>query len=283
VLRQAKDGLGVKRGGAALIAILPMYDFPCTAAANDELWASISARLAEAGVQASPRLTRDGDLAEFWRNPGLVFGQTCGYPYVTALKKTVTLVAAPEYSFPGCESASHRSFIIRRATDSRIALNEFCGAIAALNAHDSNTGMNLFRASVAPIAGGKTFFSAIVLTGSHEASVAAVAEGEADLASIDCVSFALLGRGRPELIDRVAIVAESPLSPCLPFIASANLTAPMIAAVREALFEALADPDLAETRATLGLTGARIAAPADYDRVMEIEREAAAMGYAELA
>jgi ABC-type phosphate/phosphonate transport system substrate-binding protein len=275
--------LGVERGGAQLIAILPMYDFPWTAAANDALWASISARLAKAGVQAPPGLIRDGDLAELWRNPGLVFGQTCGYPYVTALKKTVTLIAAPEYSSPGCEGASHRSFIVRRAADSRRALGEFRGAMAALNAHDSNTGMNLFRASIAPIAGGKTFFSAIVVTGSHEASAAAVAEGEADLASIDCVSFALLERGRPELIDRLAIVAESPLSPCLPFIASASLPAPRIGAVREALFEALADPDLAEARATLGLTGARIVAPAHYDRVMEIERDAAAMGYAELA
>jgi ABC-type phosphate/phosphonate transport system substrate-binding protein len=269
--------------GAAPIAILPMYDFPWTAAANDALWASISARLLEAAVQAPPRLTRDGDLAALWRNPGLVFGQTCGYPYVTALKDTVTLIAAPEYSFPGCNGASHRSYIIRRATDSRRALNEFRGAIAALNAHDSNTGMNLFRASIAPIAGGRTFFSAIVVTGSHEASAAAVVEGEADLASIDCVSIALLGRGRPELVERVAIVAESPLSPSLPFIASVRLPAPTIAATREALCAALADPGLAETRAALGLKGARIVTPADYHRVTEIEREAAAKGYARLA
>ena len=183
--------------GAAPIASLPMYDFPWTAAANDALWASISARLAEAGVRAPPRLTRDGDLAVLWRNPGLIFGQTCGYPYVTGLKRTAALIAAPEYSFPGCDGASHRSYIIRRATNSRRALNEFRGAIAALNAHDSNTGMNLFRASIAPIADGKSFFSSIVVTGSHEASVVAVVEGEADLASIDCVSFAVAGTRTP--------------------------------------------------------------------------------------
>jgi ABC-type phosphate/phosphonate transport system substrate-binding protein len=269
--------------GATPIAILPMYDFLWTAAANDALWASISARLAEAGVRAPHRLTRGGDLAALWRHPGLVFGQTCGYPYVTGLKETVTLIATPEYSFPGCEGASHRSFLIRRATDSRRGLIEFYGAIAALNTQDSNTGMNLFRAMIAPIAGRAPFFFSIVVTGSHEASVAAVGEGQADLASIDCVSFALLGRGRPELVERVAILAESPLSPCLPFIASARLPQTTITAVREALFEALADPDLAEARAALGLKGARIVARRDYDRVMEIEREAAAKGYAQLA
>ena len=135
---------------------------------------------------------------------------------------------------------------------------------------------------IAPIAGGAAFFSSVVLTGSHEASVAAVDNGRADIASIDCVSFALLGRGRPELVERVAIVAESAPSPCLPFIAAASLPVLTIAAVRNALIAALADPDLAETRTALGLTGMRVVTPADYDRVMEIERDAGAAGYPRL-
>jgi ABC-type phosphate/phosphonate transport system substrate-binding protein len=269
--------------GEAPIAILPMYDFPWTAAANDALWASISARLTEAGVRAPISLTRGGDLTALWRDPGLVFGQTCGYPYVTGLKDSVMLIATPEYSFPGCEDASHRSFLIRRMDDSRRGLSEFRGATAALNARDSNTGMNLFRAVIAAVAGGAPFFRAVIVTGSHEASVEAVAERRADLASIDCVSFALLGRGRPELLERVAIVAESPLSPCLPFVASASFGQPTIDAVRGALFAALADPNLAEARETLGLKGVRLATPAGYDRVAEIERAAAAAGYPLLA
>ena len=218
-----------------------------------------------------------------WRHPSLVFGQTCGYPYATGLKDAVTLIATAEYSFPGCEDACHRSFIIRRVSDPRRALDEFRGTVAALNAQDSNTGMNLFRATIAPIAGGTPFFRAIRLTGSHEASVSAVADGYADLASIDCVSLALLKRGRPDLIERVVVVAESPLSPCLPFIASGSLPASTTTAVCEALFAALDDPDLAEARAGLGLKGARVAAPADYDRLIEIEREAASTGYGRLA
>jgi ABC-type phosphate/phosphonate transport system substrate-binding protein len=269
--------------GESLIAILPMYDFPWTAAASDALWAAVSARLAEAGVQSPTRLTRGGELAVLWRHPGLIFGQACGYPYASGLRDAVTLIAAPEYSFPGCEGASHRSFIVRRASDSRNSLGEFRGGVAALNAHDSNTGMNLFRAAIASVAGGAPFFSSIVATGSHEASVEAVAGGQADLASIDCVSFALLSRGRPELVEGVALVAESALSPGLPFIAANGVPAPTIAAVRGALFAALADPALAEARAALGLRGARVATAADYDRVAELERDAAAAGYPRLA
>lgn len=269
--------------GERPIAILPMYDFPWTAAANDALWAAMSVQLSEAGVRAPARLTRGGDLAALRRHPSLVFSQTCGYPYVTRLRDAVALIATPEYSFPGCEGASHRSFIIARVSDPRRGLSEFKGATAALNSHDSNTGMNLFRGAIASLAGGAPFFRAALVTGSHEASAEAVVEGRADLASIDCVSFALIERGRPELIDRVAIVAESRLSPCLPFIASACLGQSTIEAVREALLAALADPNLAEARAALGLKGAHIATPADYDRVVEIEREATTAGYPRLA
>jgi ABC-type phosphate/phosphonate transport system substrate-binding protein len=268
--------------GEAPIASLPMYDFPWTAAANDKLWASISARLAKAGVQAPPTLTRDGDLGALWGHQDLVFGQTCGYPYMTRLKDAVTLIATPEYSFPGCEGASHRSFIIRHLDDPRRALGEFRGSVAALNANDSNTGMNLFRATVARIAGKAPFFRTTLVTGSHEASVIAIADGRADLASIDCVSFALLERGRPEFIERVAVVAESPASPCLPFIASGSLSPSTITAVREALFAVLDDPGLSETRNALGLAGARTLVQRDYDRVLAFERAAIATGYPKL-
>ena len=79
------------------------------------------------------------------------------------------------------------------------------------------------------------------------------------------------------------VIAESPFSPGLPFIASARLPARTIASIREALLAALADPELSEARAALGLERARATAPADYERLIEIERSAAAAGYPRLA
>ena len=50
--------------------------------------------------------------------------------------------------------------------------------------------MNLFRAAIAPLAGGRPFFSEVIVTGSHAASLEAVADGNAPgLAAIDCVTF----------------------------------------------------------------------------------------------
>jgi ABC-type phosphate/phosphonate transport system substrate-binding protein len=269
--------------GGAPVAAPPMYDFPEIEEANDALWRRIRAGLEARGIEAPERLTRGAELAALWRSPNLVFGQTCGYPLVTALGDAVALVATPIYSFPGCDGATHRSFVVRRARDPRRALTAFRGAVAAVNAGDSNTGMNLFRATIAPLAGGRAFFSDVVVTGSHAASLEAIAEGRADLAAIDCVTYGLLKRIRPGLVDRAAIIAKSPPSPGLPFIACARLPGATIAAVRDALFEALADPHLADTRRALGLAGARPATAEEYRPVMEIERSAAAVGYATLA
>lgn len=266
----------------ALIAALPMYDDPGIAAANDAIWGAIAAALRERGVEAPLRLTRGGDLAAQWLNPSLVFGQTCGYPYVKHLRDAVALIATPEYAAQGCEGGQHRSFLVARARDSRRTLEAFRGAVAAFNAPDSNSGMNLFRATIAPIAGGPTFFGALVVTGSHRASLEAVADGRADLAAIDCVRFALMKRFAADLVASVAIVAESPLSPGLPFVMSARLPETTVAAAREALFAALADRGLAQARAALGLKGARPATPADYERILEIERDAEAAGYPRL-
>ena len=267
---------------SAPVAALPMYDLPENAAANDALWRRIAEGLRVRGVEA-PTLARDVEPAALWRDPGLIFGQTCGYPYVTALRSAVVLIATPEYAFPGCNGADHCSFVVCSIRESRRELAAFRGAVAAVNAWDSNTGMNLFRATIAGVAGGRPFFSDVILTGSHAASLEAVADGRAGLAAIDCVTFGLLSHHRPGVVERVAVVAETPSSPGLPFVMSAGWPEATVAAAREALFEALADPALAGARAALGLKGARILADADYERVLDFEREAEVAGYPTLA
>jgi hypothetical protein len=96
-----------------------MYEFPSTARANDELWKAIAERLRRAGLDSARQLTRENDLRELWANSNLLFGQTCGYPFVTALHSRATMVATPIYDFPGCFGAEHCSFLIVRKTDDR--------------------------------------------------------------------------------------------------------------------------------------------------------------------
>jgi ABC-type phosphate/phosphonate transport system substrate-binding protein len=259
-----------------------MYDYPFLAEANRRLWDAIGGYLRAAGVQA-PHALDTSEPRAIWTNPGLIFGQTCGYPYVTDLRGRVSLIATPIYDFDGCDGPRHCSFVIASDKSRHRSLASFAGARAAINARDSNTGMNLFRGLLAPIARGRRIFTEVLVTGSHAASLAAVAAGEADIAAIDCVSFGLLARARPDLFDGVAVVARSQATPGLPFVVSAELGGSLTAALRVALFAALSDPGLADDRRTLGLKGAAILTDADYADVAEIERAAVALGYGELA
>jgi ABC-type phosphate/phosphonate transport system substrate-binding protein len=271
------------RDASTLVASLGMYDYPWIAEANDALWAAIASRLRADGVAAPEGLARGTALDQIWRNPQLVFGQTCGYPYVSQLRGQVAIVATPVYAFEGCAGPSYVSTIVAQKRGGARALRDFAGAAAAINAPDSNSGMNLFRATIAPIARGRPFFGKVVVTGSHEASLGAVSAGEADIAAIDCVSLALLEKGRPELLQNIAIVGRSPASPGLPFVISAALASSHLSAARAALFAALEDPAIANARATLGLVGAVVLDDRDYDRIRDIEREAVAAGYPILA
>jgi ABC-type phosphate/phosphonate transport system substrate-binding protein len=260
-----------------------MYDFPGTAAALDAVWRVMSIKLRREGVPAPPSLTRRRPLAKMWRDPALLFGQTCGYPYRRDLGDHVRVVATPIYAFEGCEGPRHRSFIVARRGDSRRDLGEFLGARAAINAFDSNTGMNLFRAAIAPLARGLRFFGQVQVTGSHALSLAAVADGVADVAAIDCISLALIRREDPLATERVKILACTPSSPGLPFISGAALPQDALATVRRCLFETLADPSLTSELATLGLEGAEVLASDAYLEVSRIEQDAIDLGYPELA
>ena len=130
-----------------MIAALPMYEFPWTAPALDAVWACMAERLRCSGHRrAGVADARASNCRTLWRDPGLLFGQTCGYPYRHGLEPFVEILATPVFAFEGCEGASHCSFLVARRDDARRDLADFRGARAAINARDSNTGMNLFRA-----------------------------------------------------------------------------------------------------------------------------------------
>ena len=268
---------------SGLVAGLPMYDFPWTVPALDAMWAWMATYIRARGAEAPESLSRDLPLEALWRSPGLLFGQTCGYPYRHGLSGVGELIATRVYGFEGCEGASHCSLIVARHGDPRADLAEFRGARAAINGRDSNTGMNLFRAALAPLAQGAPYFCEVALTGAHAASLAAVARGTSDIAAIDCVTFGLLARGAPELVAGVRILARTPSSPGLPFIASLALSAEQRALVRAALFAALDEASLAEAWRALGVVGAEVLRPDAYRRIDELEAQAAALGYSDLA
>ncbi len=235
-----------------MIAWLGMYDRPELHEVHDRYWALIRAQLGD-GPEA---LTRGGDPWELWQSPDLLFAQTCGMPYRTRLHGHATLVGTPDYGLPGCPPGNYCSVLVARGEDDRDLPTLLAEGSFAYNEGGSQSGW------AAPV----TWFldqdlrpARGLKTGGHALSARAVAEGRADLAAIDAMTWTLL-REHDRATDALREVVRTPPTPGLPYITAATRDpAPIAAAIRAAI-EALDPAD----RAALHLQGLVTIPAADY-------------------
>jgi ABC-type phosphate/phosphonate transport system substrate-binding protein len=139
--------------------------------------------------------------------------------------------------------------------------------------------MNALRGAVAPLAARAPFFGGILVTGSHRASVAAVAGGAADVAAVDCVVFALLADVAMEETTTLRVVGTTAAAPSPPYVTDAATSDEDVATLRRALDFALGSPSTARAREALRLAGVEVVDAALYDVILDVERSAAALGY----
>ncbi|MFL9960269.1 PhnD/SsuA/transferrin family substrate-binding protein [Paraburkholderia sediminicola] len=259
------------------IAALPMYN---VTPALDLEWREWLDDVLRRVKPACRIVEPDEELHGFWRRPNLLLSQTCGYPLMRGLHEQVQLIATPRFDAPGCEGAHYSSMLVTRADAQFDTLAACRGARAAYNQEDSNSGMNVFRHAVAPHARAGMFFSKVLRTGSHLGSLRAVVDDRADVAAVDCVTFAFIGDVMPELVRRVRAIGMTAASPGLPLIASSTVPPATIRALREALNETL---EIRPERAKrLRLQGFSVLPLVDYARIEQLENEARAAGYARL-
>ncbi|OWU72666.1 hypothetical protein ATO3_16030 [Marinibacterium profundimaris] len=148
-------------------------------AANDAYWSAIRAELGH----GPERMVRPDDLWPVWRAPDLLLAQTCSLPFRGPLRGQVTLVGTPDFGLPGCPPGHYRSaIVVRRGDEPRD------GARMAINDPFSQSGWGNPSAwlSAQGITPGPIFG-----TGAHAASVRALAEGRADMAGIDLLSWTM--------------------------------------------------------------------------------------------
>jgi ABC-type phosphate/phosphonate transport system substrate-binding protein len=266
-----------------MIASLPMYDLPELAAATAAWWAGLRQHMTLAGVAGLPmELTHPKDPHAHWRDPDLVFSQTCGYPLTHELKGKVQLLATPRYGAKGCDGATYVSQVVVRADDPAKSIADLKGRRAAYNDLASQSGYNVLRHLVAPVAKGRSFFAAAIDSGAHRRSLAMVRAGRADVAAIDCVTLDLISRVAPSELEGIRVLCATARAPALPYITS-NVTPPeRLAQLRYGLAAACADPALAAARASLLIAGCETLPLAAYDEILVIERAARAAGYPEL-
>jgi ABC-type phosphate/phosphonate transport system substrate-binding protein len=231
-----------------MIASLAMYDFGPAEAANDRLWALIRDGLRARGLPAPDGLTR-GEAAywDSWTSPDLILSQTCGYPFRARLHDRVTYVGTPDYGVEGAPPGFYRSVFVARADDPRRTLAAFDGAGFAYNEALSQSG---WAAPQVHAAKAGLRLPPVVQTGGHRLSAQAVAEGRADIASLDAVTHALM-QGVDPVAPHLRVVEVTAPTPGLPLItAQGRDPEPIFEAVAEAI--AALSPD---DRATLRLKG----------------------------
>ncbi|MCY1127763.1 PhnD/SsuA/transferrin family substrate-binding protein [Frigidibacter sp. RF13] len=196
-----------------MIASLPMYDWPEVQPANDQLWASVRDRLRATGLAAPETLSRDR-RAHDWTAPDLLLSQTCGFPYRTALHGKVTLVGTPDYGLEGAPPGYYYSVLVVPA-DRGGDWQDFIDGTLAINGYDSQSG---WAAPQNHAAGVGRRFGRILVTGAHRDSATAVADGEADIAAIDAMTWRLVEAYRPDVARRLRICARTTPTPGLPLI-----------------------------------------------------------------
>jgi ABC-type phosphate/phosphonate transport system substrate-binding protein len=271
---------------APWIAAMPMYDYPELAAAHDAFWECFVRHFVATGLSEGatpPRLTRGVGKFDIWRHPRLLLGQGCEYPLAKSFADNVRLVASPCYTAPGCSGPTYRSAIVVRCDDAAQDLIDLRDRRCTINESNSNSGMNLLRAAIAPLAGGMRFFESVVVSGAHRQSARWVAGGEADVAALDCVSWAHIQRVDPAIASKLRVLCWTASSPSLPFITTHSAGASLLQGLRSALKATMTDPSIRDARETLFLEDVHVEPDESFSDVLRLERRAADFGYTTLA
>ncbi|SMX37689.1 phosphate/phosphite/phosphonate ABC transporter substrate-binding protein [Octadecabacter ascidiaceicola] len=226
-----------------MFASLPMYDRPENRAAHDALWERVRDHLG----YGPEKLDRQTDHIDGWRRDDLLMGQICNLPYRAEFHDSVTRIACADYGLADTPAGYYHSVFVVREEDAARGLAPAALGRFAYNDALSHSG---WGSPLARITEQGLQFHTTLCTGAHINSVNAVADGRADLAAIDAVTWRMFQAWEPKAVG-LRVVGRTALSPGMTFItAKANNPAP----IKSALTEAVADLP-AEHVETLGMRG----------------------------
>lgn len=199
------------------------------------------------------------DLSALWRHPSLLLAQTCWGPMQQGLEGHVTVVGQPDYSaFEGGNGDLYSSALLMRSTDARrrpalppVAtrdgqgetfrrsldrqmIDALRGKRLAFNAPDSMSGLIALKEDLKALGETLAIFSDLIETGSHRASIMAVADDTADMAAVDCRTWDLAKRFEPAAA-LLSVVGWTAMRQGLPFITSRTTPVEAVAVLRENL------------------------------------------------
>jgi ABC-type phosphate/phosphonate transport system substrate-binding protein len=266
------------------LATLPWYDLPEITAATDALWRSVARQLRRHGLRDVPGvLNRHIPYERQWTSSELLFGQACGYDVLIAYPERLRLVATPAYMAAGCGPSTYCSLVVVCEDAPYRVMEDLRGARCVLNTPTSHSGTNVLRALVAPLHRDGRFFARVEMSGAHDKSLAMILGGEADVAAIDCVTWALLGRHRPRAIAGTRVLCQTDPVPAPPYVTSARMPDHRLDRIRAALIEALEEPALRDVKADLLIDHVAVLPLEAYEPIARLEAMAIDLGYHEIA
>jgi len=266
-----------------MLVSLPMYDWPEVAEQTDCLWQLIANEFKQLDLAVPEQLNRNEPIERLWTGGDILFSQTCGWPLVEKLGRSVALLCGPVYDVEGCQSTMYSSRIVSRISDSRAELEDFHGSTVAINGENSQSGFQAMKSSLAERSLSGPFFSKQLVSGAHRESAKMVASGQADICAIDPVSWQLTKRFEPKTIKLLRVIDETPYTPGLPYICSADILSPsQLLSMQEALLKLL--NNLPKTLAEDLMIGGAESVDYEYFQITsEFDRQATAAGHARLA
>ncbi|WP_353645627.1 PhnD/SsuA/transferrin family substrate-binding protein [Mesorhizobium sp. WSM2239] len=187
------------------------------------------------------------DFRALWLHPQLLFAQTCWGPMEQGLSRHVKVIGQPSYDgFEGGQGEFYSSAILMRRSEGQPQASppsNGCAVIPfdlvrnrrfAFNSSDSMSGIIALTRDLQAMGENLEIFSERVETGAHRASIVAVAEGRADLCTVDCRSWAMALRFE-RAASEVQVVGWTTRRKGLPYIASASTSDSLLARLRATL------------------------------------------------
>jgi ABC-type phosphate/phosphonate transport system substrate-binding protein len=186
------------------------------------------------------------DFHQLWLHPALLFAQTCWGPMELGLSKQVQVIGQPSYdAYEGGQGELYSSPLVMRIGEgpevrapadgkASLPLDHMRGKRFTFNSLDSMSGIIALTRDLQASGESLDMFSSRSESGGHRDSIVTVAEGKADIAAIDCESWALAQRFEPAA-QKVVVVGWTARRKGLPYITARTTPEKTTRAMREAL------------------------------------------------
>jgi phosphonate transport system substrate-binding protein len=210
-------------------------------------------------------------------------GFICGWPYSQRFDRPdrpIELLCAPVMAAPRYQGRPiYFTDVIVRADSALKSFADLRGRSYAYNGVESHSGYNVPRDHLLALGETSGYFARTMASGSHQASIALVAEGSIDSSGIDSTVLDLELARRPELAAALRVVETVGPGPIPPVVVARGLPDGDKARLRE-VFLSMHDDGDGQAILREGLIARFVTvSDADYDPIRAMVRRAETAGF----